>query len=233
MAGTARWFSIGLMLVILTTGCVFQRKYNAQDIYERGLTAYYAGNYTQAAGDFRWAIDLKKEYSGPMLGLAQCQLHFAQENFDKKNTGAALHNLEEGLHWINLALDADPGNPQVTAVRTEILKMKGDIEQGVRTAQWGVKVQGPSAANLLLLARKYEEVGAYDEAEVAYKQAVAVEPNNIKARTQAAQFYEKIGKKDQALQQYEEAYRLNPTDPEIQVHISDLSGGQTAEPQSP
>jgi tetratricopeptide (TPR) repeat protein len=232
MTGKISLLTVGLLIMILSSGCVLQRKYNAKDIYERGLTEYAAGNYTQAAGDFRWAMDLKKEYSGPMIGLAQCQIRFACENFDKKNTGAALQNLEEGLYWINLAVDADPGNPQVTTVRTQILKMKGEIEQVVRTAQWGVSTQGPNADSLLLMAKTYQEVGSYDEAEVAYKQAIAVAPTSVKARVQAGQFYERIGKRDLALQQYEEAYRLEPTNSDVQEKITQLSGGQSAEPEN-
>jgi len=231
MTGMMRLVVVGLLMSVLASGCVFQRKYDAKKIYELGLSEYAAGNYTQAAGHFRWAMDLKKEYSGPMIGLAQCQLRFACENFEKKNTGAALYNLEEGLYWINQAVDADPGNPQVTTVRTEIMKMKGEVEQVVRTAQWGVKVQGPNADSLLLMAKTYQEVGSYDEAEVAYKQAIAVAPTSIQARVQAGEFYEKIGKTDLALQQYEEAYRLDPTNNDVQVKIAQLGGGQAPEPK--
>ncbi|MFA5864151.1 MAG: tetratricopeptide repeat protein [Phycisphaerae bacterium] len=229
MAGKIKLLTTGLIIMVLASGCVIQRKYNAKDLYERGLTDYYAGNYSTAAGNFKWALDLKKEYSGPMIGLAQCQLHFARESFTKKNVGAALQNLEEGMYWINLAVDADPGNPQVTVVRVEILNLKGEVEQALKTARWGVNVQGPNPASLLLMAKSYTDVGAYDEAEVAYKQAIAVDPKNVDVRVKTGQFYEKIGKRDLALQQYEEAYRLDPNNSDVQIRITALSGS-TPEP---
>lgn len=231
MAGKVRLLTTAL-LVVAISGCVLQRKYDAKDIYERGLAEYYAGNYTEAAGHFKWALEIKKEYAGPMIGLAQCHLHFAQENFAKKNTGAALYNLEEAMFQIDKALSADPGNPKVTEVRVEILKMKGEMEQTLRTASWGVNVQGPNPDSLMLLAKTYEDAGAIDEAETAYKQAMAVAPQDARVRIRAARFYEKIGKPSLALQQYEEAYRIEPTNSEVQIKISQLSGGQ-AEPTTP
>jgi len=236
MTGMIRVLTVALLTMVLSSGCVVQRKYSAKDTYERGLTEYYAGNYTTAAGYFKWALELKREYAGPMIGLAQCNYQFAKENFARKNTGAALQNLEEGLYWSNQALDANPGNPKVTEVRIQILALKGEIEQVVKTAKWGVNVQGPNPNSLLTMAKTYTDVGAYDEAEVAYKQAIAVAPQNVEARIQAGQFYEKIGKPELALQQYEEAYRIDPNNPDVQVHISQLSGGKTepqAEPQNP
>jgi tetratricopeptide (TPR) repeat protein len=236
MTGRIRLLGIALLVMVLSSGCVIQRKYKAKDTYERGMTEFYAGNYTTAAGYFKWALELKKEYAGPMIGLAQCQYQFAKENFTKKNTGAALQNLEEGLYWSNQALDANPGNPKVTEVRVQILALKGEIEQVVKKAKWGVNVQGPNPYSLLLMAKTYMEVGAYDEAEVAYKQAIAVAPQNVEARVQAGQFYEKIGKRELALQQYEEAYRIDPNNPDIQIRITQLSGGQSdaaVEPQKP
>jgi tetratricopeptide (TPR) repeat protein len=232
MAGRMKLVTAALLIAIVASGCVLQRKYNAKDLYERGMTEFYAGNYTEAAGDFKWALEIKREYAGPMIGLAQCHLYFARENFAKKNTGAAIWHLEEALFQINKALDADPGNPKVTEVRVEILKLKGEFEQTFKTAAWGVKVQGPNPFSLLLSAKTYADAGAYDEAEVAYKQAIAVAPNNPDVRVKAAQFYEKIGKRDLALQQYEEAYRLNPSDPDVQIKITQLSGGH-AESQTP
>jgi cytochrome c-type biogenesis protein CcmH/NrfG len=74
------------------------------------------------------------------------------------------------------------------------------------------------------------EAGSYDEAEVAYRQAIAVAPTNPEVRMKAGEFFEKIGKRDDALSEYEEAYRIDPNNSEVQIRITALGGGI---PQSP
>jgi len=224
MTGTIKRFAVSLVVMVLSSGCVLQRQYNATEAYDQGMAEYYSGNYTSADQYFKWALDLKKEYGSAMVGRAQCQLQFAKENFASHNTGAALLNLEEALYWANLAVDGDPGNPRSTQVRVDILKLKGQIERGIKTAQWGVNVQGPNADSLLLMAKTYEDAGSYDEAEVAYKQAIAVAPGNVEVRVKAGRFYEKIGKRDLALIQYEEAWQLDPSNEDVQIKISELGG---------
>ncbi len=207
---------IALMIPIaaaLLSGC--SRTYDPVETYNRGYAEYISGNCTRAIGYYKWALEIKKEYSAPMIGLARCYLEMAIKNFEENNPGAAMHDLEEALYWSNLAVDADPGNPQVTQVRVEILKMRGEIEAAVRTAQWGAKVQGPNAQSLLLMAKTYMEVGAYDEAQVTIRQAIAVDPYNVDVRTQAAKFYEKIGKPDLAREQYEEIYQMDQANPDV------------------
>jgi tetratricopeptide (TPR) repeat protein len=206
-----------LTAVALLSGC--SRKYDPVETYNRGYAEYVGGNCTRAIGYYKWALELKKEYPAPMIGLARCYLEMAIKNFADKNPGAAMHDLEEALYWSNLAVDADQGNPQVTQVRVEILKLRGEIEAAVRTAQWGTKVQGPNAKSLLLMAKTYMDVGAYDEAQVSIRQAIAVDPYNIDVRTQAAKFYEKLGKPDLAREQYEEIYRLDQANPEAKKQI--------------
>lgn len=211
---------IGLTILTaaaLLSGC--SRKYDPVETYNRGYAEYVGGNCTRAIGYYKWALEIKKEYSAPMIGLARCYLEMAIKNFADNNPGAAMHDLEEALYWSNLAVDADPGNPQVTQVRVEILKLRGEIEAAVRTAQWGTKVQGPNAKSLLLMAKTYVDVGAYDEAQVAIRQAIAVDPYNVDVRTQAAKFYEKLGKPELAREQYEEIYRLDQANPEAQGNI--------------
>ena len=210
-----------LTAAALLSGC--SRKYDPVETYNRGYAEYVGGNCTRAIGYYKWALEIKKEYSAPMIGLARCYLEMAIKNFADKNPGAAMHDLEEALYWSNLSVDADPGNPQATQVRVEIMKMRGDIEAAVRTAQWGTRVQGPNAKSLLLMAKTYMDVGAYDEAQVAIKQAIAVDPYNVEVRTEAAKFYEKLGKPDLAREQYEEIYQMDQTNQDAQNKLTDKS----------
>jgi len=231
MTGIAKLVLVGITLLCLT-GCYQDRRYKAIEVYNRGYGEFCAGDYTKAAGYYKWSHSLKPEYSAPLIGLAQCHVEFAKKNFSINNTAAALHDLEQARYWSELAIDADPGNPQTTQARVEVMKLRGEIDAMIKTSKWGTKVQGPSAASLLLEAKTYMEAGAYDEAEVAIKQALAVDPHDVNAHIQAGQFYEKIGKHEQSLQQYEEAYRLDPTHTEALGNITQL-GGIAPETQSP
>jgi tetratricopeptide (TPR) repeat protein len=203
-------------------GCA--RHYKASDIYNRGYAEYMSGDTTKAIGYYKWALEIKKEYAPAMLGLAQCYLEEAKKNLREENTGASMHDLEEALYWCNLATDADPGNAEVTQTRVKILSMRGEVEDAIKTAKWGTRVQGQTSQSLILMARTYIEVGSYDEAEIAIKQAIAVDPNNVQAHILAGKFYEKIGKSDKALYHYEEAFRLDPTNAEVEELITKQSG---------
>jgi tetratricopeptide (TPR) repeat protein len=203
------------------TGCA--RRYNASDIYNRGYAEYVSGNCTSAIGYFKWSLDLQKEYSDPMLGLARCYLEMARRNLTSGDPDAAMHDLEEALYWANLAINADPGNPLVTQIRVQVLNKRGETEEAIKAAQWGTQVQGATAQSLLLVAQTYIDAAAYDEAELALKQAIAVEPGYVQAHLQAGKFYERIGKTDQALFHFEEAYRLDPTNTDAQLKIAELS----------
>jgi tetratricopeptide (TPR) repeat protein len=213
-------FKIALTILVtasLLTGC--SRKYDPVETYNRGYAEYVSGNSTRAIGYYKWALELKKEYPAPMIGLARCYHEMAMKNFADGNPGAALQDLEEALYWANLAIDAAPGNAQATQVRVEIMKLRGDVEAAVRTAQWGTRVQGPNAKSLLLMAKTYMDVGAYDEAQVSIRQAIAVDPYNVEVRKEAAGFYEKLGKPDLAREQYEEIYRLDQANQNAQKKI--------------
>jgi tetratricopeptide (TPR) repeat protein len=206
-------------------GCA--RHYKGTDIYNRGYAEYASGDTTKAIGYYKWALEIRKEYPAPMLGLAQCYLEEAKKNIRLNNTGAAMQDLEEALYWCNLALDADPGNAEVTQTRIKVLSVRGEAENAIKTAKWGARVQGQTSQSLILMARTYIEVGSYDEAETAIKQAIAVDPNNVQAHILAGKFYDKIGKSDKALYHYEEAFRLDPTNKEVEGLITQ----QSASPQ--
>ena len=73
-----------------------------------------------------------------------------------------------------------------------------------------------------MLAKTQLDLGDYDEAEIAYRQALAVAPDDINVQLQSAEFYEKIGKLDQALIHYENAYDLDNYYPNLLMKISRL-----------
>jgi tetratricopeptide (TPR) repeat protein len=210
-----------VVAIISLSGCA--RRYNAVELYNRGFSEYVSGNCTGAIGLYKWSLKINEEYPDPMIGLAHCYMDSACDNLNNGYPGEAMHDLEEALYWSNLAVNADPGNPIVTQTRMRVLDMRGETEQAIQAGQWGTNVQGDTAQSFLLMARAYIKNGAFDEAELAIKQALAVEPNSVQTHIEAGRFYELVNKPDIALFHYEEVYKLDSTNTDAQLKIAELT----------
>jgi len=96
-------------------------------VYNRGAQAYNNGDYIEAVGMFKLALQSYREYSLPMIGLAKCHLHFAQDDIQQGNKVAANKDIEEALYWINQAINADPANQDALETKTKILKFRSEL----------------------------------------------------------------------------------------------------------
>jgi len=199
-------------------------------LHERAVAQYRTGNYVSAIGLYKWALEKDPEQSLSMVGLAACYKALAQQQMHQNNYPAALRDLDEALFWLNQATMTAPGDYRATRLKMDCLDLRGQAEKSLKTAQWTVRYVGPSAESLLLLARSYRDLGDYDNAELAYKQAIAVAPNEPRCHLQAARFYKFLGKHQQALQHLQQALALGPDDPSIVAQIEQLER-QLAKPE--
>ncbi len=116
-----------MMGVVLLAGC--SETQNPVKVYNRGTQAYNNGDYVEAVGMFKLALQSSREYSLPMIGLAKCYLHFAKEDIQQGNRIAARKDIEEAHYWIMQAIDADPANPQAINTKNDIIKLRNELSQ--------------------------------------------------------------------------------------------------------
>ena len=204
----------------LVSGCSATN--NPTKLYNMGVEQFNQGNYPKAMGMFKWALEKRREFSQPMIGLARCYLTLATKGLVKKDSTAALKDLEEALYWINQAVNADPGNTQAFKTKIAILKTRGQAELAVNAARWAARNAGPSASTLIMLAETYRELGDIDNAELALKQGLSVSENNIELLVELAKLYDQVGKYEMSLKYYNLAYEVDQYYPNLLRRIAQI-----------
>ena len=114
--------------------------------------------------------------------------------------------------YYNQALDVFPGHQASLEGKAIALKLKGQFDEALRTAQWAAEFVGPSAQQYVFLARELEERRDLDGALLRYRQAVAVEPRNAGAHREFAKFLMRHNKEAAAVHHLQIAFRLDPSD---------------------
>src|SRR5215831_14534781 len=71
------------------------------------------------------------------------------------------------------------------------------------------------------LARLYEELGALDKAEAAFRRAIAEKPSALEARTRFIALLDRLGRDDEALREYEKLIALAPSEPRFQIALAE------------
>ena len=117
--------SLIVLSIIVLAGC--SETQDPVKVYNRGAQAYNNGDYIEAVGMFKLALQSYREYSLPMIGLAKCYLHFAQDDIQEGNKVAANKDIEEALYWINQAINADPANNDALETKQKILKFRSEL----------------------------------------------------------------------------------------------------------
>ncbi len=113
------------VILMLIIGC--SETTDPVKVYNRGARAYNRGDYVKAVGMFKLSLQNSREYSLPMIGLAKCYLHFAQNDIQQGNKIAALKDIEEAHYWIIQAINADPANEQALKTKEQILKFRKEL----------------------------------------------------------------------------------------------------------
>ena len=83
-----------------------------------------------------------------------------------------------------------------------------------------------------MLASEFEQRGDADNALLAYKQAVAMEPGNARPHYELGLFYAKLNRREEAIDHLDQAYRLDPKQAQVADELKRL-GAKVPEISSP
>lgn len=193
-----------------------------RDLNARGLAEYRAGRYTDAIAMFKKAAEKDRERPEASVYIADCYLAMSQERFKDGNIHGALRWCDIAIAKYDAAVGAFPGYSRAVQGKADALKLKGEHEQALQTADWAAKNSGLQSTKLILKGREYAQESDMDQAQLAFRQAVAVEPNNAAAHAELGLFYLRCGNKTEARESLRRAYELDRDTPGVTEALAQL-----------
>ncbi len=213
----------GLVVVASITlgGCV-EPAARSDEIIQSGLRAYHAEHYREAIGAFQRAAALDRESAEPSFYMGRCYLAMAERQSRKDNPIGALRNSDRAIACFDDAINVFPGFSDAVEGKAEALKLKGEHAAALELADWAAEQSGPQAKKLILKAHLYARSGDMDQAQLAFKQATSVEPDNAAAHAELGLFYLRCGNKSAAIECLKRAYALNAGAPGVVTALMQL-----------
>jgi len=180
----------------------------AQERYLEGYGALNPGKGTPdpktAVELFERAVRLDPSFALAWAGLGQAQL----ERFKRERDPALV---ERAVAAAEKAARLNPALPQVHATLGVIEAAKGEDARAAREFERALELNPVDAAALRGLAGAYEKLGRFDEAEAAYKRAVAAQGELWPSHQSLARFYWRRSRFADAEAEYRKAMALDPT----------------------
>jgi len=197
---------------------------------EEGVAEFDAGRYMEAMGVFKQAAEQDRERPEPTYYIGRCQLRMAEQRFREDNLPAAMRCCDAAIGAFDAAIGAFPGYSLAVQGKTEALKLKGKHDAALQIATWAATQSGPQSKMLILKGREYARAGDMDRAQLSFKQATTVEPDNAAAYAELGLFYMRMGNDAEAVQNLRLAYELNPGVPGVVAALARL-GAMTETPR--
>jgi tetratricopeptide (TPR) repeat protein len=154
-------------------GACSSREQRAQAYYEQGMSYLAKKDYVKAGIEFKNALQIKKDMVEAFRGLAEIDDH--NRNFqglagdlrsivelDPKDNDSRVKltklyllggALDPALKLSNAAVDSDPQNAAILALKAAVLLRLKDVDGAIQTAQKGINIDpGSTDANSVLAA---------------------------------------------------------------------------------
>ncbi len=205
----------------LAAGCMGPST-SVNDLNAQGLNEYRAGRYTDAVAIFKRAAEKDRERPEASVYIADCYLAMSQERFKDGNVHGALRWCDFAISQYDAAVDAFPGYSRAVQGKADALKLKGKHEAALQTADWAARNSGLQSTKLILKGREYAQESDMDQAQLAFRQAVAVEPDNAAAHAELGLFYLRCGNKADARESLRRAYELDHKTPGVTEALAQL-----------
>jgi tetratricopeptide (TPR) repeat protein len=197
------------------------------ELNQMGLAEFEAGNYSYANAYFQQAWQKDRERPETLYNLGRCALAMAEQRFQQRSFIAALRYVDDAVSWFDSAIASFPGYTAAQNGKVRGLELQDKYSQAFDAAQWADDVAGPAAREKIVLAAHYERIGDMDQAQLCYRQAVAMEPDNSYAHAEMGRFYARRGQKDNAILHLRRAAALNPEEPGVLRDLKELSAAPT------
>lgn len=216
------WFiCFPLVWLALLPGCGKPRA-SFEEILATGIEDYEARRYADALAMFKHAKDLDRERPEPSYYVGLCYMGMADEHFKNDNLHAALRCCDQAVSAFDAAVGAFPGYSRSVQGKADALRLKGKHEAALEISSWAAKQSGGLSKMLILKGRQFAQNGDIDRAQLSFKQATSVEPNNAAAHAELGLFYMRCGNDAEAIKALRRANELDPGAPGVVAALARL-----------
>ncbi|MFQ5495685.1 MAG: tetratricopeptide repeat protein [Phycisphaerae bacterium] len=199
-----------LVPMTLTGGCTRDMEYHR--LRRQGRQAMMDGMYAAARYFLEEGDRVRPRQVETLYDLGVCNVMLARQNLERGNRAAAMRDADAAIAYYSQAIEVHPGHRASLKGKNVALELKGQFDDALRHAEWAAKIVGPSAKQYIFLGGEHEERGDLDAALLAYRQAVATQPDSAAAHTALAKFLLRHQQEPEAIHHLQAAYRLNPLD---------------------
>lgn len=201
----------GLSFVVLCAALSGCTRPTFNRLMAEGRDDLRLGSYPDAIAMFKQADRVKPGSPEPAYYMGVCNLRQADERFQRGNLAGALTYCDRALADFDAAVAAHPGFSRAVDGKADALRLKGRNQAAMDLAEWVAANSGPQAFKLTESARLYVQSGDYDNAELAYRKAMKIEPRSAAVFAEAGLFYYRCGNKSRAIHALTQAQRLDPS----------------------
>ena len=215
--------TFGILLPVLWTlgGCGEPQPTFDETFFE-GVRELEAGRPIEAIAMLKMAAATDPERPEPSYEMGRCFLVMADKQFVEGDVPGALRYCDRAIASFDKAIAAFPGYSRAVQGKADALKLRGKHRAALDITDWVAAQSGFQAKKLVLKARQYADQGDLDNAQLAYKQAATVEPDNAMAHGELGLFYMRMNNKPEAIRSLRRAYELNPGAPGVFAALIDL-----------
>jgi len=203
------------------TGCGPPRP-SFEQLLDEGMHEYRRGNYAEAVGMFKGAAELDRERPEPSYWSGECYMAMAARQFKEDDLPGALRYCDRAVDAFDRAVAAFPGFAKALQGKSDAERLSGRNRAALDVANWAAAYVGPQAKMLVFKGRQYAQAGDIDQAQLSFRQAVSVEPENPAAHAELGLFYLRCGNDAEAIKSLQRAYELKPGDPGVLAALARL-----------
>lgn len=202
------------------------------EVYTEAVREYDTRNYSEALGLFKNAAEIDRERPEPSYFYGLCYMGMADAHFKNDNLPAALRCCDQAVSAFDAAIGAFPGYTKAVQGKADALRLKGKHQAAADIAAWAATQSGPQASMLILKGRQLAQTGDIDGAQLSFRQATSVEPENAAAHAELGLFFMRCGNDAEAVKALRKAYELDPGAPGVVAALTRL-GVSTDAPTPP
>lgn len=225
--GRAAW---GMLLALLA-GCGPSAE--IVELNKKGLSAYDRQDYVEAMACFKHAAELDRERPEAQLYMGYCYLAIAERKFREDDRPGALRECDRAIATFDGAIGAFPGYSRAVQAKADAAKLRGKHAAAIEVADWAARNAGPQSNMHILKGREHAKMGDLDLAELSFKKATAIEPDNAAAHAELGLFYMRCGNAAAAEKALRRANELDPTAPGVLAALAQVGAGPGRPPTDP
>ena len=180
-------------------------------LYRDAVVYYQDGKLTESIATLQEAHEVRPGDANTCYLLGRCYLDLANEQAEAGRDSAAQRFADKALFYLNSAINAAPGHAPALRAKVAVMRLRGDQAAANETARWIGETLSVSVDTLVAKSQAYAAGGDLDEAMLACKQALALDPDNPKAHEWYGKFLLRVGKQDEGIEHLQRAYQIKPT----------------------